>query len=243
MEQYAENPGGATMNVQEGTRRLGTLPGVLGFTLLSVLLIGCGDRPYFLTRDTAKSAIEKSADFLWKTKLTFATGEQPLYPIGATSALELTGRLLNSSRRNESSGWGQCKNTDDIRCQITDCSSCYRNWLTEEGEKTVEEYERKGLLTKERNPLGRSGRRLADYVIYHVIAGVPVVQVTGILKDGHNATVEFDWRFESVNRFGEIVNVANGGSTGNKATFVEYDDGWRITKIVAAWLYGDDRIY
>jgi len=102
---------------------------------------------------------------------------------------------------------------------------------------------------------------------YELTLGNPVVEVTGIRKDGGRGFVDFRWHFDSVNDVGRsLPGVANQReqqrsddylSAAEKslapfwigsAEFASYDDGWRVEKINLCsgklsdfhWEYGPD---
>ncbi len=193
--------------------------------------------PRMLIRFSAAQAIEHSDDFLWNTRLVFATGELSLsvpFPSGQ-SVLEEVGLLSDA-------GLGPCK----ILARIDPSEkSCGYYLLTNAGNKTVEEYALMGLLTQVPSApqsecfSGHFHLVKQDRVNYWVVIGQPVVRVTGILKENHHATVDFDWRFGRLNELGKLIEAGGLASLLGHARFVEYDDGWRITKIDAGgWGWG-----
>jgi hypothetical protein len=104
--------------------------------------------------------------------------------------------------------------------------------------------------------------------VYEVRLGKPIVNTTGIQRDGSQAIVDFTWHFESTNEIGQAVSrlratqeleigdphtTADQKSTApfwtGSAAFTKYDDGWRIGTIKftsassatwCAWEYGPD---
>ena len=85
---------------------------------------------------------------------------------------------------------------------------------------------------------------------YEAIIGEPHVVVTGILKDGNKASVEFTWTFRNVNELGSALlsepraahlpdyvetfpgkPKADTESIKAIASFLDYDDGWRLVDI------------
>lgn len=151
-------------------------------------------------------------------------------------------------------------------CVPLEEETCYFNWVAPKWEPLLADFEKQHVLTKVRvttptrncPPQNHWGQEWKcrpgqisyemDSYEYHVKIGKLVVAVTGILKEGNHAKVEFFWEYRDINQLGELLNISEMQRatrtlhpfTG-EASFSDYDDGWRITSIqLHGWLYGPE---
>jgi hypothetical protein len=192
---------------------------ILGILALLLALGGCGE-PFWLTRWSAKAAIEQSVEFKHRTKFYFEVGERALFdwPAG-TDQLRQQGLLVLENQHT-------CEGEKDPRQSPRGCIDV----VTTTTAKTLfAKWESAGTL-----------RRNGDF--YEMAIGNPEVTVTGILKDGVHATVEFTWSQGNPNtevginlqRLPHFWDALEG-----KAHMVKYDSGWRISDIELdkAWIF------
>src|SRR6516164_2203089 len=224
-------------------KNLTAWPTVLVATVL--LLLGCNDaRPYFLTRNSAKHAIESQLGN--STELYFTTGRQIVFgQEGATYYLEteyVPGSYVHFLDSDIAGDNRNCVPTDQDRQEYPAAPIlvCYHNWPTAQGETFFERLEHQGLLHR----IPGSSRPNGSVVVYFVKIGDPVVNVTGIAKSTSHATVDFDLQFTNLNEMGKVVfprGLEHTDKFSQKAEFTRYDDGWRVTKLERpVWVYGPE---
>jgi hypothetical protein len=196
-------------------RRL-TIPGMLAVLLA---LGGCGE-PYWLTRGSAKAAIEQSVEFKHRTRVYFEVGESALFdwPAG-TDQLRQQGLLVLENPR-------ACQGEKYPKQPPLGCIDVV---TTARAKTLFAKWESAGTL-----------KRNGD--VYEMAIGNPGVTVTGIVKDGSHATVEFTWSQGNPNT--EVgINLEREphfwDALEGKAHRVKYDSGWRISDIELdkAWIF------
>jgi hypothetical protein len=222
------------------------------FICLVLSGIACDtDRPYFLTRTSAQHAIEKWPQLESKTWAQFATGRQRNFAeTGATFLLMEThvpgssnAVFLDDDRMDE-----------NVRCDATPEElenerkkahlflGCFHVWPSAEGQALFDNFERQHLLYK--FPINNQPASAVKAFQYLAKIGNPTVLVTGIVKNGNHATVDFDLGFINLNELGRAMlpnNAKYSEKYSQKAEFTKYDDGWRITKMEnQLWGYGPE---
>jgi hypothetical protein len=219
---------------------------------ISVSCLSCNDEyPYFLTRSSAATAIEKSPNFEQKTWAEFTTGRELNWAEpGATFLLQETfvpgSQNVNILETDQMDDTVHCAQTAEER--ETDRKKgyiffgCYHTWPSPEGQVFLDRLESQHLLYK--YPIGLQADPKSKVFQYMVKIGDPVVTVTGITKEGNHATVEFDLTFSNLNEMGKAIFPAAQRYTqkySQKAELDKYDDGWRVTKMGnQLWGYGPE---
>jgi hypothetical protein len=216
-------------------------------------LINWQNHPRILTRGSAATVIQGSAQFRHKTKLFFTISQAESVIPGVCDNFEFspekmqvlgeylkTGTMKFSPYGNQMppflpASFGSVDLSIDGRFLLDHIDSC----KSREVSKTTGAYELR---------LGKT-----------------VVQVTGIRGSGNQALVDFRWHFESINevgqalpriRFAKEMEIADPHVTAEEksitpfwtgsAEFTKYDDGWRIgtinfgSKPWDRWVYGPD---
>jgi hypothetical protein len=219
-----------------------------------VVLNALQDRPWILTRGTAATAINRSAQFRHKTKLRFEITQAEGFISGVchnfdfeptklpvVKAYHKAGTIKFSAYRNQMPPFPG-PSTGSIDLSIGDS-----RFLSDHIEPC-----------KTREVASTTGA-------YEVSLGKTVVEVTGIQKNGSQAVVYFRWHFESINEIGQAlprVQIAREQEMGDphltseekaiapfwtgSAEFSNYDDGWRIANMKFSaepwdeWAYGPD---
>jgi hypothetical protein len=177
-----------------------------------LFLAGCRDS-YFLTRSSAKTAIEQSVEFRHKTKFYFEVGDRKVFdwPAG-TDQLRMDGFLSLENGH-------MCQGEKDPQNNPRGCIDVVP---TPKGKPLFAKYE--------------SARQLKHAGgAYEMAIGSPNVIVTGIVREGINAKVEFTWNFVQPNEIGRDIQEHNGiklrGPFEGTAHMVKYDSGWRISDL------------
>jgi len=212
--------------------------------LMCLAAAGC-DHPAILTRTTAASAIEATAELQHKTKLRFLIGQ-------AEGVVE--GVCHNFTFRPESKPLieqylkaGQLKFFPyGSQSPPFDLDYGYSNDLALDAD---------GLLADNIQPCVTK-KVTSETGEYELTIGNPIVEVNGILKSGNDAHVDFTWHFDSLSKIGKSLGFIQGlrESEKNESHFSEverskapfwngtaemarYDDGWRVVSINMPWGY------
>jgi hypothetical protein len=223
---------------------------ILAAILISgVYLLFGKPHPYVLIRLSAANAIESTAQFQHKTKLFFAVNEaEAVIPDvchnfefaadkGTTVDRYLkTGMMKFNPYGNQSAPFPPAElgsldlSLSDVGLLVDHIDVCKPHEVT----KTTGAYE--------------------------LSLGKPVVNVTGIRKDGDQAHVDFTWHFESLTKLGHMLprvqalnemeqndghlspsQRADAPFWTGVAEFTKYDDGWRLVTLnleTGGWNYG-----
>jgi hypothetical protein len=219
---------------------------LLALAIVAALVIGGiyvlfgKERPYVLTRLTAARAIESTAQFQHKTKLSFEITQAESNVMGGAchnfefsrEKMPMLTKYLETGAMKFSAYGNQRAPYRDAREGSLDLSLGEGNFLvdhidsckTREGNKTTGAYE--------------------------LTVGKPVIEVNGIRKEGNRASVDFNRHFESFNEvFQALPRVqatkemetveehltAHEKSTApfwtGSAELTQYDDGWRVVTV------------
>jgi hypothetical protein len=196
-----------------------------------------GPRPRILMRCTAAEAIEATAEFQHKTKLFFEVSQaEGVFP-GVCHNFEFapekaeimrqylkTGAMKFAAYRNQTPPF-PIASLGSIDLQMS-------NFLTDDIDSC-------------------RARQISDRTgAYELSLGRPMVEVTGIRKEGGHASVDFRWHFEALNPVGrslprvQSTELAQQGddhlTTKEKsiapfwpgsADLRNYDDGWRVVTV------------
>ena len=196
-----------------------------------------GPHPRIPTRASAAKAIEATAEFQHKTKLSFEIGQEESAIAGCHN-FEFAPEHVTTFRHYLETGVMEFSPKGGLRGPPFTETSEGSIGLTDAG-FLVDHIE----LCESRPLTETTGA-------YELTLGKPIVEVTGIRKQGSRALVDFRWHFESLNEVGRSlprVQTAREQQTSDErltagekslapfwtglAEFASYDDGWRVEKI------------
>jgi hypothetical protein len=202
------------------------------------------DRPHFLVRDTAASAIASSARFQHLTKVAFEVGEAAVgagcdnFEINpakrdAINGLIKAGLIKFKPYGNQSPPFTPPRGATE---QMSD------PFASEFGTASTS-----WLIDTFTYPCPKQVVTSSETGVYEVSVGQPMVIVNGILKQGNEAHIDFEWGFNQLNdvgkslsplavRYGETSRFQSHTFHGT-AHMMKYDDGWRIVDLeLPGWM-------